>query len=78
MYLVFCVYLFVSTVYSPLLLYTVVVFVRRMLALLFNLCVVHFFCVSINDDDDDEMSALLKSWADKLRCIQQQQELVID
>jgi len=43
----------VSTVYSPLLLYTVVVFLQRMLALLFNLCVVHFF-VSINDDDDDD------------------------
>ena len=43
MYLVFCVYLFVSTVYSLLLLYTVVVFLWRMLALLFNLCVVHFF-----------------------------------
>jgi len=50
----FCVCLFVSAVYSLLLLlYTVVVFLRRMLAFLFNLCVIHFF-VSINDDDDDD------------------------
>ena len=49
---VFICLFFVSTVYSLLLLYTVVVFLRRMLAFYSNLCVVHFF-VSINDDDDD-------------------------
>jgi len=40
------------TVYSPLLLYTVL-FLRHMLVFYSNLCIVHFF-VSINDDDDDD------------------------
>ena len=58
--------LFVSTVYSPLLLYTVVVFLRRMLAFLFNLCVVHFF-MSINDDDDDDDLTVVKLTVDIAR-----------